>query len=56
MAIGRRLILLVCAAVGLTGLAPAQPVDPTLFGGLRWRLVGPFRGGRTAPECPARPK
>lgn len=47
MAIGRRLLLLMCACagVGIAGLAPAQPVDPTLFSGLRWRLVGPFRGG-----------
>jgi photosystem II stability/assembly factor-like uncharacterized protein len=27
-------------------LAPA-PVDPTLYAALRWRHVGPFRGGRT---------
>src|SRR5437899_8330582 len=25
----------------------AQPVDPSLYDALRWRLVGPFRGGRT---------
>src|SRR5207248_1550540 len=25
----------------------AQPVDPSLYEALRWRLVGPFRGGRT---------
>jgi hypothetical protein len=23
----------------------ARPVDPSLYGDLRWRLVGPFRGG-----------
>lgn len=59
MAIGRRLLLLMyaCAGVGLAGLAPAQPVDPALFGGLRWRLVGPFRGGRTltATGVPGQP-
>src|SRR5213596_1596154 len=27
--------------------AAAQPFDPSLFAGLHWRLVGPFRGGRT---------
>jgi len=32
-------------------LAPASPatpagVDPALFQELRWRLIGPFRGGR----------
>ena len=25
---------------------PAQPVDPNLYAGLRWRLAGPFRGGK----------
>ena len=23
-----------------------QPVDPKLYGGMKWRLIGPFRGGR----------
>ncbi len=26
--------------------AAAQPVSPDLFGGLQWRMIGPFRGGR----------
>jgi len=26
--------------------AAAPPVDPALFTGLHWRLIGPFRGGR----------
>jgi photosystem II stability/assembly factor-like uncharacterized protein len=26
--------------------ATGQPVSPDLFDGLRWRLIGPFRGGR----------
>ena len=41
----RRRLLLVC----LLSAAPwlrAQPFDPSLFAGMRWRLVGPFRGGR----------
>ena len=25
----------------------AQPFDPALFQDLHWRLIGPFRGGRT---------
>lgn len=33
-------------AVFLT-LASAQSFDPPLYGGLRWRMIGPFRGGRT---------
>jgi hypothetical protein len=57
MAIGRRLLLLMCAGVGLAGLAPAEPLDPALFAGMRWRLVGPFRGGRTltATGVPGQP-
>ena len=30
---------------GWSAAAAAQPVDPALYGDLRWRLVGPFRGG-----------
>ena len=26
--------------------ATAQPVPPALYSGLKWRLIGPFRGGR----------
>jgi photosystem II stability/assembly factor-like uncharacterized protein len=26
---------------------PAQEVDPSLYAGLRWRMIGPFRGGRS---------
>ncbi|HEY3778753.1 MAG TPA: hypothetical protein VGL35_11910 [Rhizomicrobium sp.] len=36
------------AAVALCGLgfgATAAGVDPALYGGLHWRLLGPFRGG-----------
>lgn len=49
----RRLsLVLVCA-----GLACAQAVDPHLYDGLRWRLVGPFRGGKatTAAGVPGNP-
>ena len=34
------------AALFLT-LASAQTFDPSLYAGLRWRMIGPFRGGRT---------
>src|SRR5689334_8034138 len=36
------------ALLVLTSLVPlfAQTVDPNLYSGLRWRLVGPFRGGK----------
>ena len=35
--------VLLCAGFGGNGLAQ---VDPTLVGGMKWRQVGPFRGGR----------
>src|SRR5947209_8384992 len=38
----RKLLLALALAVGLSG----QTVDPALYAGLRWRLVGPFRGGK----------
>ena len=35
--------------IGLAGplAAPVQPLDARLFAPLRWRMIGPFRGGRT---------
>jgi photosystem II stability/assembly factor-like uncharacterized protein len=32
----------------LAASASAQSVSPELFNGLKWRLIGPFRGGRVA--------
>ena len=37
--------MIVLLAVALT--AAAQTVPDTLFNGMKWRLVGPFRGGRS---------
>ncbi|MDP9017714.1 MAG: glycoside hydrolase [Candidatus Eremiobacteraeota bacterium] len=46
----RRLSALLCLALA-AALFPAQAfgqaVDPSAFGGLHWRSIGPFRGGRT---------
>ncbi len=36
------------AVLFLTISAAAQTVSPELLGGLQWRLIGPFRGGRAA--------
>lgn len=37
-----------CAAlIGLAAATSALAADPSLFQDLHWRLVGPFRGGRT---------
>jgi len=30
----------------LAAMAAAQTVNPTLYSGMRWRMIGPFRGGR----------
>jgi len=38
------LFLLVCLLTFIS--AGAQNVNPQLFDGLKWRLIGPFRGGR----------
>src|SRR5215469_9375255 len=35
------------AVGGLSMVASGQAVDPGFYQGLRWRGVGPFRGGRT---------
>ncbi len=39
------LVLLVTAVAGFT--ARSQQYDQKLFGEMRWRCIGPFRGGRT---------
>jgi photosystem II stability/assembly factor-like uncharacterized protein len=50
-------LLLVLSFAHLSFQLSAQPFDPRLFSGLRWRLVGPFRGGRavTATGVPGHP-
>ncbi|MGE5344676.1 MAG: WD40/YVTN/BNR-like repeat-containing protein [Acidithiobacillales bacterium] len=49
--------LLVFSFVLAASQISAQPFDPSLFSGMRWRLVGPFRGGRavTATGVPGQP-
>ncbi len=41
----RASILVFGLAAALSKPIPAQPIDPSLYGELRWRLIGPFRGG-----------
>jgi photosystem II stability/assembly factor-like uncharacterized protein len=41
----RPLTVLLCCLLSLAS-ARAQTVRPELYGGLKWRLIGPFRGGR----------
>src|SRR5579872_1409138 len=38
---------LVCFSALLAAAATAQ-IDPSLFAGMQWRSIGPFRGGRIA--------
>src|SRR5260370_30593519 len=38
-------IAFICASVFAPSLG-AQQFDPSLFNELRWRMIGPFRGGR----------
>jgi photosystem II stability/assembly factor-like uncharacterized protein len=40
------LFFLLTSLVWQAGSAGGQSVSPQLFNGLRWRLIGPFRGGR----------
>src|SRR4051794_35567068 len=56
----RTRIALVTGCLFLAGWPPdavAQPFAPSLYQGLRWRMIGPFRGGRTvgATGVPGRP-
>ncbi len=41
-----RLPLVILLALALVAAALAQPYDAALFNGMRYRLIGPFRGGR----------
>src|SRR6266849_74000 len=34
--------------------ALAQPLDASLYSALRWRMIGPFRGGRTVAAAGVR--
>jgi photosystem II stability/assembly factor-like uncharacterized protein len=39
-------ILAGCALALLPAIAAADTIDPALFGALKWRSIGPYRGGR----------
>ncbi len=42
----RQALLVLLVASFLSFSSSAQSVSPDLFGGLQWRMIGPFRGGR----------
>jgi len=45
--IRRVIVYIISLVVIFATLAPAQQFDPKLYQELRWRLIGPFRGGRS---------
>ncbi len=56
----RLFVLAMCCFSILAGMpssAAAQPFSPGLYDSLRWRMIGPFRGGRTvaATGVPGQP-
>ncbi len=50
-------IALAVLGLSLSTLSLASPLDPALFSEMRWRCIGPFRGGRTvgAAGIPSQP-
>ncbi len=40
------LVILHTLFFGIT-ILPAQPFEPALFNSMQWRMIGPYRGGRT---------
>ena len=40
-----------CAILLLFAVAASAQLDPQLYSGLKWRLIGPFRGGRTIADA-----
>ena len=53
----RVLILSALAVCAVAAGAGAQQYSPTLYQEMRWRMIGPFRGGRTraATGVPSQP-
>jgi photosystem II stability/assembly factor-like uncharacterized protein len=56
----RRLILtlqLICVGFSLVGMSSAQQFPESMYQEMHWRMIGPFRGGRTraAAGVPSRP-
>src|SRR5262249_22604674 len=43
----RKLLVALLVVFVLGGSGWAQQIDPSLYQNLRWRMIGPFRGGRT---------
>ncbi len=43
----RCMLWILLLVIGLSALGYSQPFDSNLYQEIRWRLIGPFRGGRT---------
>src|SRR5579859_44050 len=41
-----RISAVLVVVLGLAGMAFAQTIPAGLWSGMKWRLIGPFRGGR----------
>ena len=42
-----RFAFLLLVILATSAITLAQPFSPSLYRGMRWRMIGPFRGGRT---------
>src|SRR6185312_9746069 len=50
-------VALLVASLALCSVAPvasAQQIDSAFFAGLHWRMIGPYRGGRTVAAAGVR--
>jgi photosystem II stability/assembly factor-like uncharacterized protein len=47
----RKFVLAAWLLLVLAGSVHPQDIDTSLFGNLRWRMIGPHRGGRTVGGC-----
>ena len=46
MSKARRVAIPLLLAAAAAARVAAQPFDPSSYSGMRWRMAGPFRGGR----------
>src|ERR687885_200880 len=45
------IMLVLVSVIGIHAMARAQVINQDYAGALRWRSIGPFRGGRTRAVC-----
>jgi len=49
-------VIAIVVALGFASIGIAQEFSPGIFQGMRWRCIGPFRGGRTVAATGVRGK